>query len=408
MNILNQYRGLRRELYIVFWGRVVTAMGGLIWPMLTLILKNKLGYSAGEVANLMLLVNILQLPCMLIGGKIADKFNKKNVIVICDMVTVIGYILCGILPMNNFLVVIFFVSGLFAQVEWPSYDALVANLSTAEERERAYSLNYMGMNLGLIMAPTLGGLLFENHLGLAFIISGVATFSSTVLIFLFIKDIAPSEDKSQEAAYEKADAGISTKAIFASAPVLMLFVLCMGIESSLYNIGNGFMMPLSLENLFGSHGAVIFGSMTSLNALTVIIGNPVCTGLLKGVKDAQKIFLGVAFQMSGFAVFMFSGGRLMMYYLSMIIFTIGEILVTLGNKPYITKRVPSTHRGRVSSVISVASMTFQGICLYIAGYLADRMPLDVIWFGVILVGIFNLFLLAVLGRKDKKHFPLLY
>ena len=236
----------------------------------------------------------------------------------------------------------------------------------------------------------------------------MATFSSTVLIFLFIKDIAPSEDRSQEATYEKANADISTKAIFASAPVLMLFVVCMGIESALYNIGNGFMMPLSLENLFGSHGAVIFGTMTSLNAVTVNIGNPICTGLLKNVKDAEKIFLGVAFQMSGFAVFMFSGGKLMLYYLSMIVFTIGEILVTLGNKPYITKRVPSSHRGRVSSVISVASMTLQGICLYIAGFLADRMPLDYIWRGVIAFGIFNLLLLIILARKDKKHFPLLY
>ena len=408
MNIFNQYRGLRKELYIIFWGRVVTAMGGLIWPMLTLILKNKLGYTAGEVANLMLLVSICQLPCMLIGGKIADKFNKKNVIVICDMVTVIGYILCGILPMSKFLVVIFFIAGVFAQAEWPSYDALVANLSTSEERERAYSLNYMGMNLGLIMAPTLGGLLFEEHLGLAFIISGVATFSSTVLIFFFIKDIAPSKDDSLEASYEEADKSLSIKKIFSNAPVLFLFVICMGIESSLYNIGNGFMMPLSLESLFGSHGAVIFGTMTSLNALTVIIGNPICTNLMKDVKDTQKIFLGVAFLMSGFAIFMFSGGRISFYYLSMIIFTIGEILVTLGNKPYITKRVPSSHRGRMSSVAAVSSMIFQGIGLYLAGFLADRFPLFAIWAGIIFFGIFNMLLLTVLIKRDKRQFPLLY
>ena len=45
MNLFKQYAGLRRELYIVFWGRVVTNMGALIWPMMTLILKNKLGIS---------------------------------------------------------------------------------------------------------------------------------------------------------------------------------------------------------------------------------------------------------------------------------------------------------------------------------------------------------------------------
>lgn len=78
LNIFKQYKGLRPELYILFWGRVVTNMGALIWPMLTLILKNKLGYTAGEAANLILLVGIFMLPATLLGGRMADRFNKKN------------------------------------------------------------------------------------------------------------------------------------------------------------------------------------------------------------------------------------------------------------------------------------------------------------------------------------------
>ena len=56
MGFLKQYMGLRKELYIIFWGRVVTNMGALIWPMMTLILKNKLGYSASQVAGIMMIL----------------------------------------------------------------------------------------------------------------------------------------------------------------------------------------------------------------------------------------------------------------------------------------------------------------------------------------------------------------
>ena len=56
MRFLRQYGGLRREMYVVFFGRVVTNMGALIWPMLTLILKNKMGMSASEIASLLLLL----------------------------------------------------------------------------------------------------------------------------------------------------------------------------------------------------------------------------------------------------------------------------------------------------------------------------------------------------------------
>ena len=38
LKLFDMYRGLRREMYILFYGRIVTNMGALIWPMLTLIL----------------------------------------------------------------------------------------------------------------------------------------------------------------------------------------------------------------------------------------------------------------------------------------------------------------------------------------------------------------------------------
>ncbi len=407
MNFLNQYRGLRKEMYIIFWGRVVTAMGGLIGPMLTLILKSKLGFSASEAANLMIIIGFIQLPCVLIGGKLADRFNKKNIIVICDMVTVIGYLLCAFLPMQRFLVVIFCISGIFAQIEWPSYDALIANLSTQEERSRAYSLNYMGVNLGFILAPTLGGILFENNLNLAFLISSIATFSSTVLIFFFIKDISPSADDSKAGMYEQGrDA--SLKEIFSCTPILMIFVISIGVTGALYHVGNGFMMPLSLDALFNGKGALIFGTLCSFNGIIVILGTPLCTALFAQMDDTKKLIAGEAFQMAGYLLFMLSGTRIFMYYISMLVFTIGEILNTIGEKPYITSRIPSSHRGRVSSVITVFSGMVNGICLYLAGLLADMFSIMYIWIGILLLGIVNLMILTYLKRKDRQQFPLLY
>ncbi|WP_418455213.1 MFS transporter, partial [Allofournierella sp.] len=173
--LFGQYAGLRREMYIIFFGRVVTNMGALIWPMLTLILKSKMGLSASDSSNLLLLLGVLQLPCTMIGGKLADRFSKRSIIIVCDLVTVGCYLVCSLLPISYLFVALFFVAGIFAQMEWPSYDALVADMSSSADRERAYSLNYLGANLGLVLAPTLGGLLFAQHLNLAFLINAVST-----------------------------------------------------------------------------------------------------------------------------------------------------------------------------------------------------------------------------------------
>ena len=183
MRFFEQYKNLGKEIYVLFFGRIVTSMGSLIWPLLTLILKNKLGYSASEIAVITMVLSLLQLPMLILGG-----------IIVCDLITVASYIICGILPLTRYSILIFFTASVFATVEGPSYDALVADLCDSESRERVYSLQYLGMNLGLVLAPMLGGLLFENHLGLAFIITGLATLSSTLLIVLFVKKLSVEKE----------------------------------------------------------------------------------------------------------------------------------------------------------------------------------------------------------------------
>ena len=408
MNPFKQYAGLRRELYILFWGRVVTSMGALIWPMLTLILKNKLGFTASQAAGIIVVIGLVQLPCTLIGGKLADRFSKKNIIILCDLVTVAGYILCGILPMSPVFLVLFCVAGIFAHMEWPAYDALVADLSDSADRERAYSLNYLGSNLGLILAPTLGGFLFENHLSLAFIISGVATFSSTLLIMLYVKDVRPANDHTLASHYEQACAEATTRQVLFRAPVLLLYVLCAGLYMAVYSVGFNFLMPLNMELLYGAKGAVLFGTMTSVNGLVVILGTPLCTTLLARVRDTGKLLLGQGTEMVGFLCFIFGQGRVPLYYLAMVIFTLGEVMMTLGEQPYLTRRVPASHRGRMGSLSRVFSMGLQAVCLYSVGGLAERLSMPLIWTLLVAAGAGNLVLLGLLRWRDKKRFGLLY
>ena len=63
MKFIQQYKNLSKEIYILFFGRVVTSMGSLIWPLLTLILKNKLGYNATTIATIAMAMSISAVCC---------------------------------------------------------------------------------------------------------------------------------------------------------------------------------------------------------------------------------------------------------------------------------------------------------------------------------------------------------
>ena len=131
--MFGQYRGLRRELYILFWGKAATNMGAMIWPMLTLILSNKLGMNAQEIAKITIAMGVVQFPANLLGGKLADCCNKKKLIIICDLVTVICYLTAAVLPVSMAQILLFFTAGIFQTMENPSYDALVAEAKAQVE-----------------------------------------------------------------------------------------------------------------------------------------------------------------------------------------------------------------------------------------------------------------------------------
>ncbi len=64
-NMITQYSGLKREVYILFVGKLVTAMGSFVWPMLTFLLTAKLGFSDGTAAMLIATAGLISLPVTL-------------------------------------------------------------------------------------------------------------------------------------------------------------------------------------------------------------------------------------------------------------------------------------------------------------------------------------------------------
>ncbi|MEG0240457.1 MFS transporter [Anaerorhabdus sp.] len=405
--MFNQYKGLRREMYVLFFGRIVTNMGALIWPMLTLILRNKLGLSASDVATVMLVMTAVQIPITLLGGKLADRFNKRNIIIFCDLVTVVCYLICGFIEVSFMFVILFFIAGLFASIEWPCYDALVADLSSSSDREKAYSLNYLGANIGLVLAPTIGGFLFENYLNLAFIFNAISTLSSTILIFLLIKDISKTKDDIVTSSYEEDASSKSVFHILKERKTMLLYLLYVAVSGLVYSQFN-FLLPLNMEQLYGAKGAIYFGLITSVNAVVVIVGTPLLTSLFPKIRDVSKIIIGEILIVTGLAMYIFIQGLIPFYFVSIIIFTLGEIASTLGKQPYMTRRIPSSHRGRIGSISYIGASLFQAIMQKGVGFLADHYTMQIVWTIISFMGLICIGVAICLKLVDKKAYPLFY
>lgn len=402
----SMYKGLKKEIYVLAFGRVMTSMGSLVWPMFTLILKNKLGFDATSIGMYMMIMSLIMIPCNLLGGKLADHFNKKHIIVFFDFISVFGYILCGLLPLSIFTILVFALASIFQQMEAPSYDSLIADLTNSNDREKAYSLSYLSMNLGLVLAPTIGGILFNNYLNLAFVINGLSILSSTLLIFFFVKDIKIKNDSSHINQYEQSEKG-SLYHVMTKRKLLIFYFLLASISGIIYAQFN-FLIPLHLEAIFLSEGAFYFGILTSVNALVVILGTPQITRLFSKWNDVDCLILGNFLEVISLGLYVFIFDQFYLCIISMIFFTFGEILCTISSTPYLTKRIPDTHRGRILSIQGITYMIIGSIGNMAIGKLVDMFNITFVWWVVLIVGILSLIGYAIYRKFDYIKYKLLY
>ncbi len=406
MKLIDQYRGLKQEVYILFFGRIVTSLGGMIWSLLTLILNQKMGMDASSIAILMTVAGIVMLPANLWGGKLADRCNKKKIIIYADLVSIVCYIACGLIPLGKATIGLLLFASLFQTIEGPAYDALVADITPTKDREKAYSLLYLGVNIGMILSPTLGGLLMENYLWVCFIVSGVSIGISTFMIWRWVKDITPVVEESEEASYQAAQEKESVFRILKKNPQVFLFVLAASLYFAAYN-QHSFLMPLDMAAVH-ENGAVIFGTVMSLNCIVVVIFTPLITNWFRKMGETKKILTGELLVIAGYGIFLLLLGFVPAYYAAMIVFTWGEIFCTLAQGPYLTRRIPSSHRGRVTSVMWVIDSVLIGVFNIIVGKVYDLQGSTAAW--VIVLGAVGLSVLLTLFviKGDRKAYPKLY
>ena len=412
-NIITQYAGLKREVYVLFVGRIVTAMGSFVWPMLTFLLTTKLGFSDGVATLFIATAGLISLPLALLGGKLADRFPRKNIIMIFDCLTVALYVLAAILPIGYHTAAIIFFASLFQTVESPAYDALNADYSTTDQREKAFSLSYLGYNLGYVFGASMGGILFEFHTNLAFLLNGLSIFVSTALIFFFVKpENAISDTGSQTECYSEyekpVEESLSILAVLRQRHVV-LAILLIGCFASMSSNTVGILLPLQLKEQMGQHGAAIYGYLNSLNGFVVILFTPLLTMVLKRLTEIPKSILGMGLFLAGMVLFTL-GSPLWVLFVGMFVFTLGEVVSVLGNNPYTSRRIPASHRGRIGGVTSVLYSVFFTLIQYGISFvlMIAEGNYRLLWLVFIGCGLASMALYALAYPADKKRFPNLY
>lgn len=405
-NLLNPYRGLSREIYIIFFSRIINSLGGFVQPLLVLILTQKVGMEPGTAGAYITSLSLISVPSMIIGGKLVDTIGRKAIILLSQSLGALSFIIVGFMEPTMTMAYLLMVSSLLFALCSPAYDALLADLTTPENRKGAYSLTYMGWNLGFAIGPILGGLLFKNHLPLVFMIDGCTTILSTILIAIFIKETKNKINtipNTDERVLEKSVEGSVFK-VLKARPILIMFafiLLCVEFEYAQW----AFTLPLHLGEVFGDSGAAYYGTLAGFNGIIVIVFTPIITKFTHSIKPIRVIAGGALCYAVAFGMLAFIK-LLPLFYLSIFIMTIGEIMIAINASTFIANQTPASHRGRISSILPMIIGAGYALGPIVMGSFISKYSITTGWMLIGALGIISTTLMWLLQKKDYTDIPL--
>lgn len=400
LNYFKPYRGLPKEIYVIFIARVINAMGVFVFPLLMILMKQELNMTPKESGFVMMIGGFIFTFSSLIGGKFTDTIGRKKVLVIFDGLAAVCYIACALTPISTYTLY-FIMAAMFCYgLSDPAHGALIADLTTKENRENAFSLAYLGFNLGFAIGPTIGGLLFSKKMFVLFFLGDAITaLIAVLLVLIYIPEtIGYTKNDEDFSELEKNVEG-SIFSIILKRPVLIAFSVIMLGYNFVYQQWS-FLMPLHAAHVYGDAGAALYGILASFNGIVVIVFTPFLTSRLDGKRNTFRILIGGLFYLTGFGVLGFVETRAA-FFLAVFLMTLGEIIVVISFTPFIINHTPASHRGRMNSVLPMLIGLGHTVSPYIMGILLESITIPRAWNFISVLMIISMVGMYVLDQNEK-------
>jgi MFS family permease len=348
----SNYRKLPGSIYVLFFAIMVNRMGNFVIPFLAMFLSKNLHYAADKTGFFVMLVSLAGVPGILLGGVLVDRIGRKNVLALFQFLSACSFIPCVFRPDSAWVPWLMVLSVFFSEAAQVAHNAMVADLTCIQNRKEAFTLIYLGINLGFSLGPIVAGFLFNHYIRIFFLIDSLTTLISVALILLFTRETIPCSEaleapRADLADGEKAETG-NLLAVLWKRPFFLIFLVTYFFYTFVYT-QDCFCLPLYLDQRFPGNGSQVFGVLMTANALFVVCASTLMASLTRKWQATVSISLAGILYAVGFGM-IFVIHSFTMFVLSTLIWTAGEIMAAVNTNVYLTGHSPVSHRGRFNSI----------------------------------------------------------
>lgn len=369
------------QYWLLFWGMLLSTIGSsMIWPFLMVYASERLNLPLTQTASLVTINSTASLIMTFAAGQITDRVGRKMVMVVSLLSNAVVYLFLSHAGTYTQFAVLMVMLGASNPLYRVGADAMMADLVPPEKRADAYSVLRMSNNAGIAIGPSAGGFLAAASQYLAFYIASAGLFIFGLLILVFAVETLPEEGRRESVKKKERWGGYDR--VFRDWPfVTMTINITFGlITASLIWV----LLPVYATQVIGIPKQ-LYGFIPTTNALMVVFLQVLVTQWTKKHPPLRMIALGMSFYAVGVGSVILGTGFWGLW-ISMVIISIGELIIVPTASTLVANLAPADMRGRYMSIYGLTWSLSIGIGPLLGGFLSDSFGSVAIWYGGFVIG----------------------
>jgi len=366
----NAYSGLSKPMWWLALVMFINRSGTMVIPFLTVYLTQR-GHTLGQAGYVMGAFGTGAILGGYIGGRLTDKFGHFYVQVFSLLLNGILFIILGQMQTLLQIGVCIFILSTLGEAFRPANSAAIAAYSNENNRTRCYSLNRLAINLGWAIGPAVGGILASRSYSLLFWVDGFTCIVASLVLYVFFSPI-----KKKSAEKEKYQESTNINSAYRDKIFLlgMFYIFLIGVcFFQMFSI-----FPVYYKEQLHLNEAAI-GWILALNGLIIAAVEMVLVYKLENKGDAVLYMMAGAFLIGVSFLVLDLSSALSLALLSMVIITVGEMLLFPFMNNFWVNRSTQNTRGQYAAVYTMSFSLAIVLAPTVSSQIASRAGFSILW-----------------------------
>ncbi|MFY1634415.1 MDR family MFS transporter [Solwaraspora sp. WMMB335] len=384
--------GLPGTFWYLWTGSLINRLGSFVAIFLAIYLTAERGLTETQAGLVIGAWGAGGAAGTLAGGTLADRWGRRPTLVTAHACGAAVLLFLGLAEPLWLLVAGAVLLGVCNEGARPAFSAMMIDVVPARDRLRAFSLNYWAVNLGFACAAVLAGLAAQLDFVLLFAVNATTTLLTAAIIFVKVGETRPvSQRAAGTVGGGVASAGVAGVAgddrpglrTVVTDRVFLAFV-ALNLSLALVFMQHVAMLPIAMAD--DGLAPATYGTVIALNGVLIVAGQLFVPRLIAGrdrshVLALASVIVGVGFGLTAIA------DAAWFYAVTVLVWTIGEMLNSPSNATLIAELTPAEVRGRYQGVFSLSWSAAAFAAPIIGGFTREYAGDTVLWLGCAVIGV---------------------